>query len=397
MITRRGTKAVALVLALAATTAACGSSKQSALTTAAATATTAAGSASTSAAAGTSAVASNSTVAATTAGAGTTGDTTANASGPNTAKGEMPAGAVEVSITGDVSKLKGFTAGIANLAPVPGAERWSRPLEKCLKTNGATTDFQDVGGDATKLPALLDGWLATETKAVFNIGIDMSGQDSVIAKFSASKVPFITWGAGSPAGVVALDANQEEDGRIIAGYVADQLAGKGHVFLVNANNPALQSREKGIKETFAKFPGIALAVGGEATGFTAESAQKSTESALQADPDIKAVIGGFGSLGVGAATAVTAAKSSAIVVSMNGDPDEYAAIRANGPFKATVADGHEYGGEAACKIAASMLAGNPAPGKAGKPILTTSVLVTASNVPADGKIEPTPRKFYQLP
>lgn len=401
MITRRGTKAVSLVLALAATGAACGSSKQAASTTTAAAATTAApattaaGGASTSAAAGTTAVASDSTVAATTAGAGSTGSTTA--SGPNTAKGEMPAGAVEVSIAGDVSKLKGVTAGIANLAPVPGAERWSRPLEKCLKANGATTDFQDVGGDATKLPALLDGWLATETKAVFNIGIDMSGQDSVIAKFSAAKVPFITWGAGSPAGVVALDANQEEDGRIIAGYVADHLGGKGHVFLVNANNPALQSREKGIKETLAKFPGITLAVGGEATGFTAESAQKSTESALQADPDIKAVIGGFGSLGVGAATAVTAAKSSAIVVSMNGDPDEYAAIRAGGPFKATVADGHEYGGEAACKIAASILAGNPAPGKAGKPILTTSVLVTASNVPADGKIEPTPRKFYQLP
>ena len=401
MIKRQGTKAVALVLALAATGAGCGSSKQAASTSAAATtaatATTAAGSGSTSAAAGTTAVASDSTVAATTTGAGSTASTTGQASGPNTAQGEMPAGAVEVSITGDVSKLKGVTAGIANLAPVPGAERWSRPLEKCLKANGATTDFQDVGGDATKLPALLDGWLATETKAVFNIGIDMSGQDSVIAKFSAAKVPFITWGAGSPAGVVALDANQEEDGRIIARYVADQLGGKGHVFLVNANNPALQSREKGIKETFAKFPGITLAVGGEATGFTAESAQKSTESALQADPDIKAVIGGFGSLGVGAATAVTAAKSSAIVVSMNGDPDEYAAIRAGGPFKATVADGHEYGGEAACKIAASMLAGNPAPGKAGKPILTTSVLVTASNVPADGKIEPTPRKFYQLP
>ncbi len=392
MITRQGARAVGLVLALAATTAACGSSKQAASTTVAATATSAAGSASTAAAVGSTAVASGSTVASTTG-----GGTTVQASGPNTAKGEMPAGAVEVSITGDVSKLKGVTAGIANLAPVPGAERWSRRLEKCLKANGATTDFQDVGGDATKLPALLDGWLATETKAVFNIGIDMSGQDSVIAKFSASKVPFITWGAGSPAGVVALDANQEEDGRIIAQYVVGQLGGKGHVFLVNANNPALQSREKGIKEVFAKVPGISLAVGGEATGFTAESAQKATESALQADPDIKAVIGGFGSLGVGAATAVTAAKSSAIVVSMNGDPEEYAAIRAGGPFKATVADGHEYGGEAACKIAASMLAGNPAPGKAGKPILTTSVLVTSSNVPADGQIEPTPRKFYQLP
>ena len=299
--------------------------------------------------------------------------------------------------TDDLAALKGVTTGIANLAPVPGAERWSKPLQKCLEDNGATVDYQDVGGDPTKLPALLDGWLATETQAVFNIGIDMSGQDSVTSKFTAADVPFVTWGAGNPAGVVALDANQTEDGRIIAKYVADQLGGKGDVFLVNANNPALQSREAGIKEVFATYPDITLTVGGEALGFTAESAQTATESPLQANPDIKAVIGGFGSLGVGAATAVQAANSDAIVVSMNGDPEEYAAIRAGGPFKATVADGHEYGGEAACKIASSMLAGNAAPGVAGQPILTTSVLVTSDNVPADGQIEPTPRLFYQLP
>jgi hypothetical protein len=82
---------------------------------------------------------------------------------------------------------------------------------------------------------------------------------------------------------------------------------------------------------------------------------------------------------------------------MNGDPEEYDAIRAGGPFVATVADGHEFGGEAACLIAAELLAGGSAPGTAGEPILATSVLVTAANVPAAGESEPTPRPFYQLP
>lgn len=368
--------------------AACGSSAKStgAATTAPAAATTTAAAP----AATTAALASSAAPAATTAAAPAGG-----ASG-STAKGGIPAGGKEVTIEGDVTTLKGKSAGIANLAPVPGAERWSKPLQACLQANGATVDYQDVGGDATKLPTLLEGWSSSSKSAVFNIGIDMSGQDSLIAKFTATKTPFVTWGAGSPAGVVALDANQEEDGRIIASYLVDKLGGKGNVVLVNANNPALQSREKGIKEVFAKNSGIKLTVVGEATGFSAESAQKSTEAALQADPTVKAVIGGFGSLGTGAATAVTAAKSSAIVVSMNGDPEEYAAIRSGGPFKATVADGHEFGGEAACKIAANMLAGKAAPGTPGKPILATSVLVTSDNVPADGKAEPTPRKFYQL-
>jgi ribose transport system substrate-binding protein len=328
-------------------------------------------------------------------------DTTAAAGGGgggggDTAKGGIPEGGTEVTISGDLATWKGKTAGIANLAPVPGAERWSKPLQACLEANGATVDYQDVGGDPTKLTAILEGWLNAGTNAVFNIGIDMSGQDSLIAGFTEAKVPFVTWGAGNPAGVVALDANQEEDGRIIGQWVADEIGGAGAVVLVNANNPALQSREAGIKEVFANYPDIELTVVGEALGFSEESAQKSTEAALQANPEVKAVIGGFGSLGLGAATAVEAAGSDAIVASMNGDPDEYAAIRAGGAFKATVADGHEFGGEAACKIAADMLAGNPQPGTPGVPIFATSVLVTADNVPAEGEIESTPRKFYQL-
>lgn len=325
-------------------------------------------------------------------------DTSAPASGgEDTATGGIPEGGVEVIIEGDLAALDGTTAGIGNLAPVPGAERWSRPLERCLTDNGATVDFQDVGGDPTKFPAILEGWSASSTQAVFNIGIDMSGQDTLIETITANDVPFVTWGAGNPAGVVALDANQEEDGRIIARYVADEIGEAGDVLLVNANNPALQSREAGIEDVFAEFPDISLSVVGDPLGFSVEAAQEATETALQANPDVVAVIGGFGSLGVGAANAVTAAESDAIVVSMNGDPEEYDAIRSGGPFKATVADGHEFGGEAACQIAAAMLAGEPAPGEPGVPIFATSVLVTSDNLPAEGEIESTPRKFYQLP
>ncbi len=387
--------AAAMTIVFATTAVACGddeSTDSSADTTAAAAETTAAAAETTAAP-----EAPETTAAATDTTAAATDTTAATADGPDTSKGDIPEGGVEVTIEGDLSVLDGVSAGIANLAPVPGAERWSRPLEECLTANGVDVDFQDVGGDPTKLPAILDAWLAAERDLVFNIGIDMSGQESTIARFGEASVPFITWGAGNPEGVVALDANQEEDGRIIARYVAEQIGGEGDVVLVNANNPALQSREAGIKEVFADFPGITLTVVGDALGFSAESAQTSTEAALQANPDVKAVIGGFGSLGIGAANAVTAAGSDAIVVSMNGDPEEYAAIREGGPFVATVADGHEFGGEAACAIAASMLAGNPAPGEAGVPILATSVLVTADNVPADGEIESTPRKFYQLP
>ncbi len=191
----RNVSALALTLVLATAAAACGSDGGNSADSAAPVETTAASTATTDTSSATS----------------TASSTSGGAS--DTSKGGLPEGAVEVEITDDLAALAGVTAGIANLAPVPGAERWSKPLQKCLEDNGATVDYQDVGGDPTKLPALLDGWLATETQAVFNIGIDMSGQDSVTSKFTAANVPFVTWGAGNPAGVVALDANQTEDGR----------------------------------------------------------------------------------------------------------------------------------------------------------------------------------------
>jgi hypothetical protein len=169
----------------------------------------------------------------------------------DTSKGEIPEGGAEVTLSGDVAGWAGKTVGIANLAPIPGAERWSKPLQACIEANGGKVDFQDVGGDATKLPALLEGWAVAKVAAVFNIGIDMTGQDSLITKFNDAKTPVVTWGAGNPAGVVALDANQEEDGRIIGRYLIEKLGGEGDVVLVNAQNPALQSREAGLKEVLS--------------------------------------------------------------------------------------------------------------------------------------------------
>ena len=101
---------------------------------------------------------------------------TAAAAASDPSKGEIPEGGAEVAIAGDVTTWTGKKVGIANLAPVPGAERWSKPLQACIEKNGGTVDYQDVGGDPTKLPALLEGWASAKVDAVFNIGIDMTGQ-----------------------------------------------------------------------------------------------------------------------------------------------------------------------------------------------------------------------------
>ena len=309
---------------------------------------------------------------------------------------QIPAGATEITPTGDLSVYAGKTVGIANLAPVPGAERFTKIVQACVEANGGTVDYQDVGGDPTKVPAILENWITQGVSAVFNAGIDMTGLESLIQDLNAANIPILTWGAGNPAGVINLTPEVTEEGRNWGRYLIEQLGGEGDVLLVTAQNPALLSREEGLKEVLAGS-NITLTVTGDPLGFSVEAAQKATETALQANPDYKAVIGAFGSLGSGAAIAVEAAGSDAIVLGANGDPEEFDAIRAGGPFKMTLAGGHEFGGEAACQIAAGIIGGGTAPGTPGNEIYTTSVIVTADNVPGAGQAEPTPRRLYQLP
>jgi ABC-type sugar transport system substrate-binding protein len=308
----------------------------------------------------------------------------------------IPEGATEIVPEGDLTTWAGKKVGIANLAPVPGAERFTKIVQACVEANGGTADYQDVGGDPTKLPAILENWISEGVSAVFNAGIDMTGIESLIGQANDANIPILTWGAGNPEGVINLAPEVTEEGRNWGRYLIDALGGEGDVLLVTAQNPALVSREEGLKEVL-EGTNIKLTVTGDPLGFSVEAAQKATETALQANPNIKAVIGAFGSLGVGAAIAVKAANSDAIVLGANGDPEEYDAIRSDGPFKMTLAGGHEFGGEAACKIAAGILGGGSVPGTVGKEIFTTSVIVTADNVPAEGKPEATPRKLYQQP
>ncbi len=308
----------------------------------------------------------------------------------------LPEGATEIIPEADLSAWSGKTVGILNLAPVPGAERFTKTVQACVEENGGTVDYQDVGGDPTKVPAILENWITQDVSAVFNAGIDMTGLESLIAALNEAETPILTWGAGNPSGVINLTPEVVEEGRNWGRYLVEELGGEGEVLLVTAQNPSLASREEGLKEVLAES-NIELTVTGDPLGFSVEAAQKATETALQGNPDYVAVIGAFGSLGVGAAIAVEAAGSDAIVLGANGDPEEFDAIRTGGPFQMTLAGGHEFGGEAACQIAAGVIGGGAVPGVEGKEIYTTSVIVTAENVPPAGESEPTPRRLYQLP
>lgn len=290
-------------------------------------------------------------------------------------------------------QYKGKTVGILNLAPVPGATRWSGPLKACLMAHGAKVDLVDVGGDITKAGPTIQGWESSNIKVIFDVGIPIEGQVSLIKQANAKKIPIILWGAGNPPGTVSLDANQTVDGVLIAEYLVNKLNGNGKVVILsNSTNPALRERVQGALAVFSQYRGIKV-LQKQVSTFSVEGAQTLAAATLQANGDTAAFIGAYGDFGVGATNAVSQANSKAIVVSMNGDPEEYADIAKGGPFKATIADGHEAGAQLACQTGAVMLGG-------GKPLGThlflSSVFVDSTNLPPAGKTNDDPRTVNSL-
>lgn len=320
---------------------------------------------------------------------------------PDTAFGAVPEGATVVELPDpDFSVFEGTTLGIISVVTTPGTLRLTDRLTACVESNGGSVDYQDIGGiNFDQVQPILEGFQAAGVDVVFNLGIDMVGREAIANEFANAGVPFLMFGAVAIPEVVAFDANQKENGRILASLVTKEIGGSGDVLIVNSGplNGALADRETGMEEVFANFPDITTTTV-DPQDFTIETAQAVTETAFQANPGYAAVIGGFSNYGIGVSLALDTLDTDAFVVTADGSDEEYDQMQATDNFLATMDDPHRYVADpAACTVAASMLAGNPPPGAPGIPIIGSSILVTNDEVPAEGDfLESTPRTWYQL-
>jgi len=300
-----------------------------------------------------------------------------------------------VPISGDLSVFEETTVGIVTFSQVPLATRWTTAIIDCVTEGGGKIDARDLGSDLSRLPGVLSAWNTLGRSAVFVIGADLTDQTDALAPLVEAETPIVTWNAGVPQLGVSLDSDHYNDGRLAARAVLSRLPNGGTVLLVTASNPALDLRAKGVRDVLTEVAGIRLVEGGDPNGFTDASAKTAAAALLAAEPTANAIIAGFGLTGVQAAAAVIEASSSAFVVSINGDPDELAAVRAGGPLVATVSNAQEAGGWAACQIAASMIGGEPSPVTAGSVLLGESVVVDSTNVEAQTTPEALrARSFY---
>jgi ABC-type sugar transport system substrate-binding protein len=282
--------------------------------------------------------------------------------------------------------------GILNIAPIAGAYAWSYPLESCLKAHGASVQFIDINGNLANIPTTLQEFTSEKDRAVFDVGAPLGGQTSFLGQAASNHVPVIGFDTGVAKGTVTQDTNDSADGAVAASYVVKELgSSKGTVLVLTYTvQPSTLAR------------GLAAVAGLEADKnltvktvdvpeLSVQAGQESATAALQADPGIKAIIGDYSDYSVAAASAVTAARSKAIVVGINGDPDELADIRSGGPLKATVSDNVAAIGQLSCETGAVMLRGG-AP-KPGTTVEAGTTLITSANLPPVGKIDNSPTTF----
>lgn len=289
----------------------------------------------------------------------------------------------------DLSAYKGVTVGILNIAPIPSPWRFSKNLEKCITDNGGKVNYVDVGGDFTKTPGILQGWISSDVKAIFSTGVPLGNQSTIMQQAADKNIPVVGWGIGDPAGFISIDADWNAAGKTMAEYLVDKLGDQATIGIIgNSTNPTIKARSDEAMKVFKQYPGITVKYQ-EGKDFSAQTAQVATRALLSASPNMGGILGTFDDYAVGATQAVNATDSKAIVVGADGTSTALDEIRTGGPFKADIAAPHESASRFACETGAVMLKGGQ---PLGKQIFLSSKLIDPANLPEKGKTDLSPRE-----
>lgn len=163
--------------------------------------------------------------------------------------------------------------------------------DKELKVNGIFTG--PVGGGAEKQVSELENWI---TKGVSGIAVSSSSTDAlapVINKAIAAGIPVITFNTDNPASSRLSFVGQDlaYSGVVMGDTLVKSMGPKGKVlvFTVDAAAQWSKDREKGVRQAFAKYPGVSI-VGLVNTTNEPQQIYSAIENAMLAHPDVTGII-----------------------------------------------------------------------------------------------------------
>lgn len=290
----------------------------------------------------------------------------------------------------DLSVYEGKKIGILNVAPIVTPWRFTKNVKYCVEAAGATVDFVEVGADTAKVPGILQGWINSGYSAIFDLGVPLGNQVGLMNQAAEKGIPIVGYAIGDPAGFISIDADQKKDGTIAAEQMIKLVGENATVGIVdNTLNAALQDRKEQAEAVFAKYPGITVRYM-ETPDFSVVAGQDSAAALLSANPEMAGIIGGYDDYTQGAARAIVAAKSDAVVVGIDGSAAALDDMRNGLPIAAEIADPHEAAARLACETVAEVLNGNEPIGS--QMYLESKLITSVDELPAPGLTDLTARR-----
>jgi ABC-type sugar transport system substrate-binding protein len=311
---------------------------------------------------------------------------------PATTEASEESAAVTAS-TADFSVFDGKTVGIISLAPgLEAVDRISAGVEECFSANGGSVQIFDAAGGTQAVQAFEQA-NAAGVDAIYNVANDLGGGglDAGLAEAASGDRPVITAWGGQRQGSYSITGLEFQSAARVGQYVIDRLSAAnngeavGTVLIANARvTPSLRQRADAFKAMVGpdtEYPDIEVIEIEVDVANPVADTQSKVEQAVQANPNVDAVLASFDSIGLGAAAALDADDGDRFVVSFNGDGSALDLIRQGSSFVATAANDLEGTATLACDLFADLLSGQT-------PSATTywmdSPLVTDKNVPATG-------------
>ncbi|WP_283178862.1 sugar ABC transporter substrate-binding protein [Gemmobacter sp. 24YEA27] len=205
---------------------------------------------------------------------------------------------------------------------------------------GGTLTIADANYDVKKQADQILAFVETKPTAIFITPADAAAISPAVQQAVASGVPIFIGDSYVPHATVTSTAmsNNFGLGAYPAEYIASTLGGKGKVALVSLpSNESWDQRTLGAKSVFVRFPEIeivseiAFALGGSTTP------RQVVDQVLTANPELDAIWCAWDGAASEGMLAIRAAGRNTIITGIDGGQQSFEYIKADSPFKITMA------------------------------------------------------------
>lgn len=258
-----------------------------------------------------------------------------------------------------------------------GAEAKARQL------GGAGVAFTAVSSnyDLNLQMNQMEDFIAAKVDLIVLGAADTKGIAPAIRKARAANIVVVAVDVAAEGGVHAtVMSDNRQAGELAAQFLADRIAGKGQVLIVNGPPvSAVMDRVRGAEAVFARYPGIKVLSKDQNAGGNRMGGMNVTTDLLTAHPQVDAIFAINDPTGLGAALAVQQARRTGIIIAgVDGAPDAGKALtNPKSPFVATAAQDPFTMAAKSVEVGYDLLQGKK---PASDPILIPVTLVTRDNL-----------------